>query len=73
MKDHITIEGHEGAFNAYIARPRTTGASAVVVLQEQVGELTILTPNLRSLTQSGRCHISDVSVGIVVLETHPRQ
>jgi hypothetical protein len=22
MKDHITIEGHDGAFAAYIARPK---------------------------------------------------
>jgi hypothetical protein len=26
MKDHITIEGHDGAFAAYIARPKTLPA-----------------------------------------------
>src|SRR6202035_856818 len=37
MKDHITIEGHDGAFAAYIARPKTLPASTVVVLQELFG------------------------------------
>jgi hypothetical protein len=23
MNDHITVEGHDGAFAAYIARPKT--------------------------------------------------
>ena len=34
MKDHVTIEGHDGTFAAYIARPKTVPAPAVVVLQE---------------------------------------
>src|SRR5271169_4396756 len=37
MKDHITVEGHDGAFTAYIARPKTSPAPAVVVLQELFG------------------------------------
>jgi carboxymethylenebutenolidase len=37
MKDHITIEGQDGAFAAYIARPKTLPAPAVVVLQELFG------------------------------------
>jgi len=37
MKDRITIEGHDGAFAAYIARPKTVSAAAVVVLQELFG------------------------------------
>jgi len=37
MKDHITIEGHDGAFAAYIARPKGLPAAAVVVLQELFG------------------------------------
>jgi carboxymethylenebutenolidase len=37
MKDQITIEGHDGAFGAYIARPKTVPAPAVVVLQELFG------------------------------------
>ena len=37
MKDHITIKGRDGAFGAYIARPKTLPAPAVVVLQELFG------------------------------------
>src|ERR1700723_2658128 len=37
MKDHITIEGHDAAFPAYIAPPKTVPAAAVVVLQELFG------------------------------------
>src|ERR1700723_557823 len=37
MKDHITIEGHDGAFAAYIAWPKTLPPPAVVVLQELFG------------------------------------
>jgi carboxymethylenebutenolidase len=37
MKDHITIEGPDGAFAGYIARPKTSPAPAVVVLQELLG------------------------------------
>jgi len=37
MKDHITIEGHDGTFAAYMARPEALPAPAVVVLQELFG------------------------------------
>jgi carboxymethylenebutenolidase len=37
MTDHITIQGHGGAFAAYIARPQTSPSPAVVVLQELFG------------------------------------
>ena len=37
MKDRITIEGRNGSFGAYIARPESTLAPAVVVLQEVFG------------------------------------
>jgi carboxymethylenebutenolidase len=37
MKDHITIKGRDGAFGAYIARPKTLPAPAVVVLHEVFG------------------------------------
>jgi len=33
MNDRITIEGTDGAFGAYISRPKTSPASAVVVLK----------------------------------------
>ena len=37
MNDRITIEGRDGAFGAYMARPKTLPAPAVVVLQEIFG------------------------------------
>ena len=37
MKDRTSIEGRDGRFNAYIARPNPSRASAVVVLQELFG------------------------------------
>src|SRR5277367_5339686 len=37
MKGRIAIEGRDGTFDAYIARPKTLPASAVVVLQELFG------------------------------------
>jgi carboxymethylenebutenolidase len=37
MKDRIPIEGRDGAFSAYIARPKTLPAPAVVVLHEVFG------------------------------------
>ncbi len=37
MKDQITINGHDGTFGAYIARPEALPAPAVVVLQELFG------------------------------------
>jgi carboxymethylenebutenolidase len=37
MKDHMTLKGRDGAFGAYISRPNTLPAAAVVVLQELFG------------------------------------
>jgi len=37
MGDRITIEGQDGAFNAYIVRPKILPAPTVVVLQELFG------------------------------------
>ena len=37
MNDRITIEGRDGAFGAYVARPKTLPAPGVVVLQELFG------------------------------------
>ena len=37
IKDRIIIEGRDGAFGAYIARPKALSAPAVVVLQELFG------------------------------------
>jgi carboxymethylenebutenolidase len=37
MKDHMSIKSRDGAFGAYISRPQTLPAPAVVVLQELFG------------------------------------
>ena len=37
MKDQITIQEREGAFSAYIARPKSLPAAAVIVLHEVFG------------------------------------
>jgi carboxymethylenebutenolidase len=37
MNDQVTIKGHDGAFAAYVARPKVSPAPAVVVLQELFG------------------------------------
>jgi carboxymethylenebutenolidase len=37
VEDRIRIKGRDGAFNAYVARPKTLPAPAVVVLQELFG------------------------------------
>jgi len=37
MKDNITVKGQGGRFAAYIARPKTSPAPAVVVLQNCSG------------------------------------
>src|SRR6202161_2817913 len=37
MMDHITVKGRDGTYEAYIARPNTSPAPVVIVLQELFG------------------------------------
>jgi carboxymethylenebutenolidase len=53
MKDHITIEGHDGKFAAYIARPKTLPAPAVVVLQELFGVNADIRKHCDELAEQG--------------------
>jgi carboxymethylenebutenolidase len=53
MKDYITIEGHDGAFAAYIARPKTLPAPAVVVLQELFGVNADIRKHCDELAEQG--------------------
>ena len=46
MKDRIAIEGRDGAFGAYIARPKALPAPAVVVLHEVFGVNAGIRPRL---------------------------
>src|ERR1700720_2648262 len=53
MKDHITVEGHDGAFAAYIARPKALPAPAVVVLQEVFGVNSDIRKHCDELAEQG--------------------
>src|SRR5947208_4712652 len=53
MKDRITIEGRDGAFGAYIARPKTLPAPAVVVLHEVFGLNTVIRKTSDELAEQG--------------------
>ena len=53
MKDRLTIEGRDGAFGAYIARPRGLPAPAVVVLQELFGVNADIRKSCDELAEQG--------------------
>src|ERR1700758_4753458 len=53
MKDQITIEGRDGAFAAYIARPKTVPAPAVIVLQELFGVNADIRKHCDELAEQG--------------------
>ena len=53
MKDHITIQGRDGAFDAYVARPKASPAPAVVVLQELFGVNADIRKTCDELAQQG--------------------
>ena len=53
MKDRINIEGRDAAFAAYIARPKTIPAPAVVVLQELFGVNADIRKHCDELAEQG--------------------
>ena len=53
MKDQITINGPDGAFGAYIARPTGLPAPAVVVLQELFGVNADIRKHCDELAEQG--------------------
>src|SRR5579863_774421 len=53
MKDRIAIDGRDGAFEAYIARPNTSPAPAVVVLQELFGVNADIRKHCDELAEQG--------------------
>ena len=53
MKDHINVNGHGGTFSAYIAGPKTSPASAVVVLQELFGVNADIRKHCDELAEQG--------------------
>ncbi len=53
MKDSISIKGRDGTFAAYIAKPKTLPASAVVVLQELFGVNADIREHCDALAEQG--------------------
>ncbi len=53
MMDRITVKGHGGTFAAYIARPKTSQASAVIVLQELFGVNADIRKHCDELAEQG--------------------
>ena len=53
MKDPITVQGQDGKFAAYIARPETVPAPAVVVLQELFGVNADIRKHCDELAEQG--------------------
>jgi carboxymethylenebutenolidase len=53
MLDHIDVRGQDGTFSAYIARPKTSPASAVVVLQELFGVNADIRKHCDELAEQG--------------------
>src|SRR6202035_1436433 len=51
--DRINIEGRDGAFAAYIARPKTVPAPAVIVLQELFGVNSDIRKHCDELAEQG--------------------
>jgi carboxymethylenebutenolidase len=53
VKNHITIEGRDAAFGAYIARPKALPAPVVVVLHEVFGVNVDIRKTCDELTDEG--------------------
>src|SRR5271168_3361 len=53
MMDHINVEGQGNTFSAYIARPKTSPTSAVVVLQELFGVNADIRKHCDALAEEG--------------------
>ena len=53
MEDRISLEGRDGAFSAYITRPKTLPAPAVVVLHEVFGVNSDIRKTCGELTEQG--------------------
>jgi carboxymethylenebutenolidase len=53
VNDRITVEGHDGEFAAYIARPKNSPAPAIVVLQELFGVNADIRKHCDELAEQG--------------------
>ena len=64
MKDRISVEGRDGTFNAYIARPKTLPASTVVVLQELFGVNADIRKTCDELAEQGFVAVAPIYSGV---------
>ena len=53
MNNHISVNGQDGTFAAYIARPKTSPAPAVVILQELFGVNADIRKHCDELAEQG--------------------
>ncbi len=53
VSEYITIEGHDGSFSAYIARPNASPTAAAVVLQELFGVNADIRQHCDELAEQG--------------------
>src|ERR1700728_1780244 len=53
MMNQITVKGQAGTFSAYIARPKASPASAVIVLQELFGVNADIRKHCDELAEQG--------------------
>jgi carboxymethylenebutenolidase len=53
MMDHIDVKGRDGTFAAYVAKPKTLPASAVIVLQELFGVNADIRKHCDELAEQG--------------------
>jgi carboxymethylenebutenolidase len=51
--EHINVKGQNGTFSAYIATPKTSPASAVIILQELFGVNADIRKHCDALTEQG--------------------
>src|SRR5277367_3259244 len=60
VNDRITVEGHDGEFAAYIARPKNSPAPAIVVLQELFGVNADIRKHCDELAEQGFIAVAPV-------------
>src|ERR1700685_4428910 len=58
MKDYVSVKGHDGTFAAYIARPKTLPAPAVVILQELFGVNADIRKHCDELAEQGNLAVA---------------
>jgi carboxymethylenebutenolidase len=63
MMEHINVKGHGGMFSAYIARPKISPDSAVIVLQELFGVNADIRKHCDELAEQGYLAVAQTCTG----------